>query len=197
MKLYGASQVAAKTALRAWFRLDIQGTDNVPAAGGAVIAANHRSFNDILLLGSLVKRQIHFVAKKELYEHSGTIGGCFTWYLRNVETIPIDRTGASLKTMRRCTEYLRAGSIVGVFPEGSRFQDQVVHPFADLASLLARRCSVPVLPAGIMGSERRGFKSEIALRIGEPMDPKGLTRGELTEELARRVAALTPYAPPG
>ena len=68
-----------------------------------------------------------------------------------------------------------------------------MHPFADLASLLARRCSVTVIPAGITGSEQRRFRSEITLRVGAPIDTAGLSRSELTAELSRRVAGLTPY----
>ena len=196
MNLYGVSQVVVKAGLKTWFRLDIRGLENVPTTGGAVIAANHRSFNDILLLGSLVRRQVHFVAKTELYEHSGLAGRTFAWYLRKVETVPIHRDGASLQTLRRCVSYLQGGSLVGVFPEGSRYQDPVVHPFADLASLLARRCSVPVLPAGITGSEQRGFRAKIVLRIGPPVETAGLSRADLTRELSRQVAALTPYAAP-
>jgi 1-acyl-sn-glycerol-3-phosphate acyltransferase len=196
MSLYGASQIAVNIGLRGWFRLRVEGLDNVPAKGGAIIAANHRSFNDILLLGSQIRRQLHFVAKKELYEHSGLMGRLFAWYLGNVEAVPIDRNGASLQTMRQCVDYLKLGALVGVFPEGSRYQDPQVHPFADLASLLARRCSVPVVPVGITGSENRGFRDEVVLRIGSPMGVEGFTRSELTAELSRRVAALTPYDAP-
>jgi 1-acyl-sn-glycerol-3-phosphate acyltransferase len=193
MTLYGASQIVVNLALRGWFQLRIEGLENIPPTGAAVVAANHRSFNDILLLGSQIDRQLHFVAKKELYEHDGIMGRVFAWYLLRVETVPIDRDGTSLETMRRCVSHLRRGSLVGVFPEGSRHQDQSVHPFADLASLLARRCSVPVIPAGITGSEQRRFRSEITLRVGAPIDTAGLSRSELTAELSRRVAGLTPY----
>jgi 1-acyl-sn-glycerol-3-phosphate acyltransferase len=136
-----------KPLMRVWFRIRVEGGDNVPATGPVILASNHRSNMDPVLLASALRRPVAFMAKAELFV--GPLG----WIMRWIGQFPVRRGGIDREALRRTDTVLARGSMLGLFPEGTRGDGgfSAVHP--GLAYIVVRqRC--PVLPVAIFGTER-------------------------------------------
>ena len=119
----------------------------MPAVGPVILASNHRSNMDPVLVASATKRPVAFMAKAELF--AGPLG----WIMRWIGQFPVKRGGIDREALRRTDEVLARGSMLGLFPEGTRGDGTfaAVHP--GLAYIVVRqRC--PVLPVAIFGTER-------------------------------------------
>ena len=136
-----------KPLMRAWFRMRVEGREHVPKKGPVVLASNHRSNMDPVLLASALQRPVAFMAKAELFV--GPLG----WILRWIGQFPVRRGGIDREALRRTDAVLARGSMLGLFPEGTRGDGSfsAVHP--GLAYIVVRqRC--PVLPVAIFGTDR-------------------------------------------
>jgi 1-acyl-sn-glycerol-3-phosphate acyltransferase len=159
-----------KPLMRVWFRMRVEGHQHIPAKGPVVLASNHRSNMDPVLLASAVKRPVAFMAKAELFV--GPLG----WILRWIGQFPVRRGGIDREALRRTEAVLARGSMLGLFPEGTRGDGSfsAVHP--GLAYIVVRqRC--PVLPVAIFGTERvrrrfgwLPFASPVRIVVGPPID---------------------------
>ena len=142
----------------------------MPAEGPVILASNHRSNMDPVLLASAVKRPVAFMAKAELFV--GPLG----WIMRWIGQFPVRRGGIDREALRRTDAVLARGSMLGLFPEGTRGDGRfsAVHP--GLAYIVVRqRC--PVLPVAIFGTERvrrrfgwLPFASPVRIVIGPAID---------------------------
>jgi 1-acyl-sn-glycerol-3-phosphate acyltransferase len=159
-----------KPLMRVWFRIRVEGGDNVPATGPVILASNHRSNMDPVLLASALRRPVAFMAKAELFV--GPLG----WIMRWIGQFPVRRGGIDREALRRTDAVLARGSMLGLFPEGTRGDGgfSAVHP--GLAYIVVRqRC--PVLPVAIFGTERvrrrfgwLPFASPVRIVIGPAID---------------------------
>lgn len=179
-------------------RFDLQGTENVPTSGGAVMAINHVGYLDFTFagLGALpAKRLVRFMAKESVFRHrvSGPL-------MRGMKHIPVDRE-AGAASFRAALSALKAGEIVGVFPEATISQSFELKDFKSGTVRMARSAKVPILPTVIWGSQRiwtkgrkRDFgrnKFPLTIAIDEPMEvPKGVDPEDVNDELRRRMTAL-------
>ena len=144
---YRIAAVVVKPLMRAWFRIRLEGEHHIPAAGPAILASNHRSNMDPVLLASAVTRPVAFMAKAELFVWP--LGPILRW----IGQFPVRRGGIDREALRRTDAILARGSVLGLFPEGTRGDGNfsAVHP--GLAYIVVRqRC--PVLPVAIFGTER-------------------------------------------
>ena len=159
-----------KPLMRVWFRIRVEGSEHVPSQGPVILASNHRSNMDPVLLASAVKRPVAFMAKAELFV--GPLG----WIMRWIGQFPVRRGGIDREALRRTDAVLARGSMLGLFPEGTRGDGRfsAVHP--GLAYIVVRqRC--PVLPVAIFGTERvrrrfgwLPFASPVRIVIGPAID---------------------------
>jgi 1-acyl-sn-glycerol-3-phosphate acyltransferase len=162
--------VVVKPLMRTWFRIRLEGHEHVPETGPVVLASNHRSNMDPVLLASALKRPVAFMAKAELFV--GPLG----WIMRWIGQFPVRRGGIDREALRRTDAVLARGSMLGLFPEGTRGDGgfAAVHP--GLAYIVVRqRC--PVLPVVIFGTERvrrrfgwLPFASPVRIVIGPAID---------------------------
>jgi 1-acyl-sn-glycerol-3-phosphate acyltransferase len=157
------------------FRVRVEGRENVPKHGPAVLAANHQSFCDSFFIPLVVTRKVTFLAKAEYFDSWKT-----AWFFRAAGQIPIRRTGGSaseraLETARN--DVLGKGRLLGLYPEGTRALDAYVHKGRTGVTRLSRECQVPVIPVGVIGTVdvqpvdskfMRPFK-RVTIRFGEPM----------------------------
>jgi len=167
---YRIAAVVVKPLMRTWFLIRLEGHGHVPEAGPVILASNHRSNMDPVLLASAVKRPLSFMAKAELFV--GPLG----WIMRWIGQFPVRRGGIDREALRRVDAVLARGSMLGLFPEGTRGEGDfaAVHP--GLAYIVVRqRC--PVLPVVISGTERvkrrfgwLPFASPVRIVIGPPVD---------------------------
>jgi 1-acyl-sn-glycerol-3-phosphate acyltransferase len=174
----------------ALFRARPIGAERVPE-GAAVLAGNHVSYLDPVLLWCGSPRPVHFMAKLELWRSSRWLG----WALDQVWAFPVDRSGADRKAISTATNLLAAGELVGMFPEGTRRRnagDGLGEAHGGVA-YVALRADVPVIPVGIVGTEsawpagrRLPRLVPVTVRYGEPVCP-----GDFAGTRKERVAAMT------
>ncbi|MEV0719170.1 lysophospholipid acyltransferase family protein [Asanoa sp. NPDC050611] len=129
----------------------VTGLDHLPANGGAILAANHLSIADQLFLGVLTPRHVAFWAKVEYFRSPLTRG-----FATGMGAIPVDRGGgrAALTAFDAAEPILRAGGLVAIFPEGTRSPDGRLYRGRTGAVRLAHRAGVPIVPVGIIGTDR-------------------------------------------
>lgn len=149
------------------FKVEIIGLEYVPEKGPVILAANHVSRYDSIILGSIFKRNIHFMAKQELFRNRLS-----NWLFRNLYAIPVDRNQhMQIRPIRRSLYVIRNGEVFGIFPEGQRCRDgQKVQPKKGVA-FLAYKSGAPVLPIALVGI-RPGLRQPIKVVIGPLMDVK-------------------------
>ncbi len=160
------------------WRVKVEGRENVPKQGAAVLAANHQSFCDSFFLPLVVRRKVTYLAKAEYFDSKRT-----AWFFRAAGQIPISREGgsASERALITARQVLGRGALIGLYPEGTRTMDEFVHKGRTGVARMSRECGVPVVPVGIIGTVdvqpvnsnwMRPFK-RVTIRFGTPlqMDP--------------------------
>ena len=179
-------------------RIRVEGTEHIPSTGGAVIACNHVSYLDFIFCGlgaQPAKRLVRFMAKKEIF--SNRIAGPL---MRGMHHISVDR-GAGLASYREAVERLKAGEVVGVFPEATISRSFTVKDIKSGAVRMAAEAGVPVVPMALWGTQRLWTKGRpkdltkrhvpISILVGEPMHPKADEDAEvLSKDLRVRMSAL-------
>src|SRR5450759_3067422 len=154
----------------------ITGAEHIPTSGGAVLMSNHLSYLDFAYAGMVAlpsKRLVRFMAKDDVFHHK--ISGPL---MRGMHHIPVDRA-AGAASFREAVSALKAGEIVGVFPEATISRSFELKAFKSGAVRMAQAAAVPVLPMIIWGSQRVWTKGHpkrlgrtnvpITLSIGEPI----------------------------
>src|SRR6266536_1791687 len=179
-------------------RIRVEGAEHIPARGGAVIACNHVSYLDFIFCGlgaRPAKRLTRFMAKKEIFDNR--IAGPL---MRGMHHISVDRS-AGLASYRTAVEALKAGEVVGVFPEATISRSFTVKEIKSGAVRMAAEAGVPVVPMALWGTQRLWTKGRpkdltrrhvpISILAGEPMHPTPADDAEvLTKDLRARMAAL-------
>jgi len=174
-------------------RFTLTGTDNVPRTGGALMVINHIGFFDFTYAGYAAKpngRYVRFMAKAEVFAHP--VAGPL---MRGMHHIPVDRA-AGAGAFDLAVDALRAGEVVGVFPEATISSSFELKAFKSGAARMALQAGVPVLPMVIWGSQRvwtkrapkhlGRTKTPISVDIGAPVQPVG-TALELTNLVRERM----------
>ena len=137
------------------FRPRVEGAENIPESGPVVLAANHNSSGETLMLPAMVRRQMTFPAKKELFELPGIKGWFVRTFLNLVGQVPMDRSGgrASINALGPIGEVLENGGMVGIFPEGSRSPDGRLYKGHTGVARLALQENVCVVPVALINTQ--------------------------------------------
>jgi 1-acyl-sn-glycerol-3-phosphate acyltransferase len=146
---YSACRSAISGAMKILTGWEIRGREHVPLEGGLIVASNHISFWDPPLVGAAAKRELHFLAKEELFR-TPLLGPL----IRAYNAIPIRRGMADLRGLSRAIDVLKGGGALMVFPEGSRMKDGQLHPARPGVGLLAVSGNATIVPAFVSGSNR-------------------------------------------
>ena len=138
------------------FRPVIEGSDGIPATGPVVFAANHLSFIDSIAIPLAAPRPVYFLAKAEYFQGRGLKGRLTRWFFTTTGAIPVRRgmhrdAQAALDT---ALEVLRAGEAFGIYPEGTRSLDGRLYRGRTGVAWLALTTGAPVVPVGLIGTER-------------------------------------------
>ncbi len=165
--------------LKMLFRPVVEGADNVPESGAAILASNHLSFSDSIFLPLALSRRITFPAKMEYFTGSGIKGRLTRWFFKGVGQIPIDRSGgrASEAALQSGLRVLRKGDLFGIYPEGTRSPDGRLYKGKTGIARMALEAGCPVIPVAMIGTDKAqptGQKvpniMRIGIRIGKPLD---------------------------
>lgn len=177
--------------LRVLYRTRVDGIGNIPA-GGAVIAGNHVSYLDPMLLWVVSPRPIHFMAKRELWDSK-----IVAWVLPRLWGFPVNRGEPDRTAITTATDLLKAGELVGVFPEGGRAEDggEELRQAHGGVAFIALRADAPIVPVAFVGTEKAWPKGarlprivRTSIRIGAPVLPSAIMPEGGRKE---RVNALT------
>ena len=144
------------------------GLSHVPRSGSLIVACNHVSLIDPLLLYRAIApaRRPYSLAKKELFNNPAK-----EWFFRGVGTIPLDRGGDATTAMRAALDILEKGGCLAIYPEGTRVAPgQSRRPKAGV-SFLAARSRAPVVPVRLVGTDRFPWAFPLEARFGRPMPP--------------------------
>jgi len=192
---------------RAFFRVDVRGAENLPATGCAVVASNHRSVVDgvlLALVGARRGRAIRFLVAAEIFELR--FAG---WVLRTFDQIPIRRGSQDAGALDEAVDALRRGSVAGIFPEGRVNDDPGMLRGRTGVARVALEAGAPVVPLGLWGTQARWPRSGLRLRlplrprvaveIGAPVEPHGDVNEPtdvraFTEEVMRAIEASAAQA---
>ena len=188
MTLYGLAKTILLPTTSALFAARAIGAEKVPADGPIVVAANHRSYLDPLLLGTWFPRTIQFMAKKELFAIPG-----LGWLIRRWQAFPVDRERADLGSIRHALRILKEGGVVGIFPEGTRNLAGEAKARGG-AVLLAATAGCPLIPVALVNTQnalRKLRASKVEVRIGQPIVLQGSQRKATKMELETWTQELT------
>jgi 1-acyl-sn-glycerol-3-phosphate acyltransferase len=198
--LFAAFRVSFGLLLRAWFRLRVEGPP--PPAGPWVLAANHTSFVDPLVLGAALRARVVYLMTEVVWRSRG-----LGWFYRWNRAIPIRTRGGNRDALRAARAALQQRRVLGIFPEGGLSRDGLPMLGNPGAVSLVLQENVPIVPVGIVGAHGAlppgawlPRPRRITIRFGEPILPGELDAlgGDRRQRLRaattlimRRIAALT------
>src|SRR5579884_1883426 len=171
---YWVLKLVLTPVLRFFYRVRVEGAENVPATGPVILAGNHLSFSDSIFLPLVLRRRVTFVAKAEYFEDPKT-----AWFFRAVGQIPIKRGGgmASLRALETAKEVLAEGKVFGIYPEGTRSPDGRLYKGHTGVARLALQSRSPIMAVAMIGTReaqpigqvRPRVFMPITVRFSEPM----------------------------
>jgi 1-acyl-sn-glycerol-3-phosphate acyltransferase len=175
--LYTVSKATIAPVLRALWRPDTSGFENLPATGPVIMASNHLSVVDSFVIPINAGRPIYFLAKNEYFRNP-----IMRSVMLGLNQIPVDRSGGrdSLMAIDAALPVLHDGHVLGIFPEGTRSPDGKLHRGRPGVAKLALDSGAAVVPVGLIGTEkiqaigarlpRLGKVPGVEVRVGKPMD---------------------------
>ncbi|HSK27821.1 MAG TPA: lysophospholipid acyltransferase family protein [Jiangellales bacterium] len=165
--------------LKVVYRPWVEGAENVPAEGGAIMAGNHLSVIDSFFLPLVIERRMTFLAKDDYFTGKGLKGSFKRFFFSGTGQVPVDRSGgkASEAALRTGLRILNNGWLLGIYPEGTRSPDGRLYRGKTGVARMALEARVPVLAVAMIGTEKMQPPGRVipkimrpGIRIGRPMD---------------------------
>ena len=180
---------------------EVKGRENVPAQGPLLIVCNHLHLADPPIVAASIKLKSVCMAKEELFRQ-----GWSRFWVKNFGAFPVRRVGFDRAAIRQAEYWLKRGVSVIMFPEGGRSKTARLQTAFNGAALIALRLGVPILPAGITGTDKLQnlkwcllHRPVITVTFGQPFNlpptdgkPIKDQRNELMTDIMKRIAALLP-----
>lgn len=206
--LYRLLYLIVPPLLRAIWRPRVSGRDRVPREGGVILASNHLSFADSVVIPSVSPRPVRFLAKSDYFTAPGLRGRLMRMWFEGLGMLPVDRDDAqaALGSLDVALGVLRRGEAFGIYPEGTRSRDGRLYRGRTGVAHLALTAGVPVVPVGLRDTERlqpvgSTLPRLVRVRVvfGEPIQVAGRFEGMalgkarrlLTDEIMTAIAALS------
>ena len=194
MRFYSVLRAGARGLLKLLFRFSVVGSDRVPSDGGCLVAVNHISFWDPLILASAIRnRELVFLARQSLF--SKPVVG---FLLRRLHAVPVKRDGDDLAALRTMVKLLKEGNAVAIYPQGTRCPGVPVEEtaFQSGAVFAASLASCPLIPVGVSTKKARiRLFRKVVCAFGTPMKiASGRDRTMIdadTRTLKENIARLT------
>jgi len=168
--------------------LKYEGIHNIPEKGPIIIAANHVSFWDPLLLAVSTKRPIYFMAKSEFFNNY-----LLAAFFKGLHAFPVKRGTADRAAIRRALEILEEDKVLGIFPEGTRKKDGTEIKGQTGAAMLAVKSGTEVVPVACIGTNRTipfaWSKNKFIVRAGRPVDMTEYQGKKATSAVLEKLSA--------
>ncbi|KAA2253020.1 1-acyl-sn-glycerol-3-phosphate acyltransferase [Solihabitans fulvus] len=177
--LYGLIKGLVGPLTRLVYRPTVEGLENLPKDGPVILAANHLSFADNLIIPIVVPRKVTFIAKAEYFEGRGVKGALSRWFFSSLGHVPVRRGNgrAAKDSLETSAQVLTDGGAFAIFPEGTRSLDGKLHRGRTGVARLALGTGARVVPIGLVGTEQVipvGRKlpriCKVTVRFGKPLD---------------------------
>jgi 1-acyl-sn-glycerol-3-phosphate acyltransferase len=212
--IYEVVHAVLPPVLKAVWRPRVTGLERIPREGGVILASNHLSFVDSVVIPSVAPRKVVFLAKSDYFNGRGIKGTAQRLWFEGIGMLPVDRdnTQAAIDSLDTALEVLGRGEAFGIYPEGSRSRDGRLYRGRTGVAHLALTAGVPVVPVGLRGTEKIqpvGSKypkiAKVTVAFGEPLDftgrgdgvPLGRARREVTDEIMAAIQELSGQEPAG
>ncbi|MFC1674267.1 lysophospholipid acyltransferase family protein [Candidatus Omnitrophota bacterium] len=170
--VYSFSRFISYLFLKVFFRLQVKGAENIPKEGGFILASNHVSYLDPVVVGVACPRKVNYMARRDLFSNP-----LFAWFLRRLRVFPVKRSSADISALKEAISWVKRGFGLVLFPEGTRSQDGRVGQAHDGIGFLAAKLDVPVIPAYIQGTE-----------VVMPKGAKGIHSGKVSIIFGNKVS---------
>jgi 1-acyl-sn-glycerol-3-phosphate acyltransferase len=204
--LFNVVKTATNVLLRFGEKLKVEGVHNVPREGPAIVCPNHLSVHDSTVLLGVLPRMTRFIGKDEYVKDWTT-----RFMFLALGNIPVDRSDSDSGTaaLDAATAVLEQGDLFGIFPEGTRSRDGLLHKGKTGAARLALRTGAPLIPVGLTGTDQMQghddpitvmrFGKELTVRIGKPIPVKryasrpdqALAPRQMTDDLMYEISQLS------
>ncbi|WP_432562820.1 lysophospholipid acyltransferase family protein [Kineococcus sp. SYSU DK003] len=193
----------AEPLVSAVFRPWVRGLENVPRSGPAILASNHLSAADTVLLPTVVRRRVTYIAKADLFTGKGLRGKLTAGLMRGIGQLPVDRSGgkASSVAIDSAVRVLRGGELLGIYPEGTRSPDGRLYRGRTGVARIALATGAPVIPVAMIGTDDLLPTGRILPKvrrvgvvIGEPLDFSRYAGRAEDQLVVRSVADEVMYA---
>jgi 1-acyl-sn-glycerol-3-phosphate acyltransferase len=208
MLLYDVTQAVVPPVAKALWRPVVEGLDNVPLTGPVIVASNHLSFADSLVIPIVAPRKVVFLAKADYFTGTGVKGALSRAWFTGIGMVPVDRddTKAAIASLDLALEVLGRGEAFGIYPEGTRSRDGRLYRGRTGVGHLALTSGAPVVPVGLHGTQnlqpvgsRLPRLAEVTIRFGAPLHfegrfdgvPAGRARREVTDEVMTAIQRLS------
>jgi len=173
---------------RVLYRAEVTGAERIPASGGAILASNHASIVDPFILAVATKREIHYMAKAELFGNP-LLGAVF----RSLNAFPVERGGGDRTAISEAARLLERGELLGIFPQGTSKAHRQIGWHRG-AARLALTTGTPLIPVRMTGTRGWPGRTRVTIMVGEPIDvavgqPTIAAAKDLTDRLEQAVAA--------
>lgn len=194
MLLYRFFRFLLAIICKIYFHLEVKGKEYIPKNGGFVLASNHASFLDPIVLGVACPRILNFAARDSLFKNH-----FFGGLILRVGAFPVKRWAADLSAVRESVRRLRDNRGLVVFPEGTRSEDGKLQPITQGFVLLAVKANAPIIPAWISGSYKAWAKAgkvikpvKLKVIFGHPVQAvKGQSYADVAQGVFRRIEDLS------
>ncbi|MGW7201786.1 lysophospholipid acyltransferase family protein [Streptomyces chryseus] len=193
--------------VRVIFRPSVQGVENIPKTGGAIIAGNHLSFLDQFVMALTLPRRVTFIAKAEYFRGDGIKGALTAAFFRAGGQIPVDRSGggAASAALKAGMDVLNSGQLLGIYPEGTRSPDGKLYKGRTGVARLMQATGAPVVPCAISGTleamppgTRIPRPRRVAINFGPPITFMGRDKSwdhaslrAVTDEIVCAIGAMS------
>jgi 1-acyl-sn-glycerol-3-phosphate acyltransferase len=206
--LFRVIQAGVPPLLRSVWRPVVEGADNVPRTGPVIIASNHLSFVDSVLIPVVAPRKVAFLAKADYFNGTGIKGALQRGWFEGLAMVPVDRddTRAAIASLEIALAVLGRGEAFGIYPEGTRSRDGMLYRGKTGVAHLALTSGAPVVPVGLTGTPdiqpvgaRWPRLAKVTVKFGEPLSfankfdgvPMGRARREATDQIMNAIQALS------
>lgn len=190
-RMYRVLKRALPPLVNPYLRLRLEGLDNIPQTTPAILACNHLSFIDSIVLPLNVPRPVYFLGKADYWDSWRT-----RWFFQGVGVVPVKREGgeAGQASLMTGVEILQSGDLVGIYPEGTRSPDGRLYRGKTGPVRMALEADVPILPCAVIGTDQAmptgkylPRRAQVTVRYGRPLDLSRY-RDQRTDPFALRSA---------
>ncbi len=198
--VYKVAKAVARVLLQVLFGLRVEGAEKIPLEGPVILASNHMSFLDPVVMGVACPRVVSYMSRDDVFKYP-----ILRWLLPRLYAIPVARGTGDLAAIKAAIRVLKSGMAFGIFPEGRRSRSGHIEPFKIGTAAIALRTGARIVPAAIIGSDKAWpvggwprLRRPIRVVFGDPIElPPGKTDHQTLEEVTRRLeAAVTALLPP-